>query len=269
MRPWPSATHNEPAPYASPVGSPSTGIGHDLAAVAGTIRETVPSSRLATHTEPAPAAIAPGSRPTLYCVRDPAAVGVDHADPVRVDGGQPVSSPPNSSAAAATQRERGEGGGGERGGGAAGGRARACPGQDRPLGRGAQVGAGLPAVGPVLGQRPRDDGVERLGQSRPQIARTRGLLLEVRVDRRRLGGARERHLPGQALEQHAAERVDVGPAVDRLAADALRREVVQRPDELVGGGQALVRRRVLGDPEVDQIGVLAVAIGRRSGHCWA
>ena len=40
--------------------------------------------------------------------------------------------------------------------------------------------------------------------------------------------ALERRLAGQALVQHAAERVDVGARVDRLAADLLGRDVVER-----------------------------------------
>ena len=118
---------------------------------------------------------------------DPAAVGVDHADRVRVDGGQP-------GAVVASEQQRcapGDREGGERGGGDAAAQrqagARGRPGRDRQLGGGPQLGAALPAVGAVLGQRARDDVVERLRQFRPQIARARGLLLEVRVDRRRLG----------------------------------------------------------------------------------
>jgi hypothetical protein len=106
----------------------------------------------------------------------------------------------------------------------------------------------------------RQDVVEGAGQIRPQLAHARGLLFEVRVYRRRLGATRKRHLSGQALEQHAAERVDVGPAVDRLPANALRREVVQRPHQLIRSGQPLPGCRVLGDPEVHQVRVLSVAV---------
>ena len=65
VRPWPSATHSDPAPNASPVGSPPTSI-VTTSRRARLIRDTVPSSRLATHTEPAPAATASGPCPTGY-----------------------------------------------------------------------------------------------------------------------------------------------------------------------------------------------------------
>ena len=98
VRPWPSATHNEPAPKASPVGSPPTGI-VATSRRARVIRETVPSSRLATHTEPAPAAIAPGSRPTLYwAVIRPLPASISPTVFASMAASPVPSSPPNSSA---------------------------------------------------------------------------------------------------------------------------------------------------------------------------
>ena len=63
--------------------------------------------------------------------------------------------------------------------------------------------------------------------------------------------------PGQALVEHAAERVDVGAAVDRLALDLLRREVVDGAEERPAAGEARDRRGVLGESEVAEIRVLA------------
>ena len=53
----------------------------------------------------------------------------------------------------------------------------------------------------------------------------------MREHRRRRDGARERHLPGDRLEEHAAERVDVHARVDLLAQQLLGRGVVARAEE--------------------------------------
>ena len=83
----------------------------------------------------------------------------------------------------------------------------------------------------------------------------------MRVDARDVGVARERNLAGQALIQHAAERIDVGTAVDRLSADALGRDVVDAADQLPALGQPLLAGDVLREPEVDQVGTHAAALG--------
>ena len=49
-------------------------------------------------------------------------------------------------------------------------------------------------------------------------------------------GTRIQRLAAQQLERRAGERVLIGPAVDGLALDLLRRGVVQRADELPGSG---------------------------------
>ena len=64
--------------------------------------------------------------------------------------------------------------------------------------------------------------------------------------------------PGERVEEHAAERVDVGAPVHLLAADLLRRDVVDGPDELAGAGQPLRGGGVLGEPEVRQVDVVAL-----------
>ncbi len=58
-------------------------------------------------------------------------------------------------------------------------------------------------------------------------------------------GARAR----QALEENAAERVDVGAAVDLAALDLLGRDVVDGADEASVGRQAAGRRQVSGEPK--------------------
>ena len=71
---------------------------------------------------------------------------------------------------------------------------------------------------------------------------TRRGLVEVRVEHGDLGLAHERRLAGQALEEHAAERVRVGAARRAGALDLLRRDVGDRADEHALAGQALGAR---------------------------
>ena len=48
----------------------------------------------------------------------------------------------------------------------------------------------------------------------------------------------ERPLPGQALEEDAAEAVDVRASIDARALDLLRRDVVDGPDEAAVASEA-------------------------------
>ena len=115
--------------------------------------------------------------------------------------------------------------------------------------------------GPVLAilrHRPREDVVERLREARPTLARARSVLLEVRVDHGDVGATLERQRSGQRLEEQAAERIDVGPAVDLVAANLLGRDVVDRSHQLPVGRAAV--RDALREPEVRQVGVLAAAL---------
>ena len=63
-----------------------------------------------------------------------------------------------------------------------------------------------------------------------------------------------RRFARQAVVEHAAEGVDVGPPVERLAADLLGTAVVDRAEERPGVGHA-PRARALREPEVAQIRV--------------
>ena len=71
----------------------------------------------------------------------------------------------------------------------------------------------------------------------------------------------ERRLPGQHLHDSAGQRVLVGPAVDRLALDLLGRDVVERAEELAGGGERRRGERVLAEPEVGQVDVIGAPLG--------
>jgi hypothetical protein len=71
--------------------------------------------------------------------------------------------------------------------------------------------------------------------------------------------AHKRRPTGQALIQHARQRVYVHPAIGLdLGADLLRRHVGDGADGLAESGQRTVVGGV-GDPEVDQGGELVVA----------
>ena len=68
----------------------------------------------------------------------------------------------------------------------------------------------------------------------------------------------ERTHAGEALEEHAAERIDVGARVDRPALDLLGRDVVDRADEAAVARQAADRRGVPREAEVADVCVLAL-----------
>ena len=102
---------------------------------------------------------------------------------------------------------------------------------------GDELAAGrIPVVG-ILGQRARDHRVDGTGQLGPDRARWRRRLLDVSPYDRGVDVLDERDAPGEALVEHAAERVDVCPAVHVRVLDLLRRDVVDRPQQLAGLGQ--------------------------------
>ena len=125
------------------------------------------------------------------------------------------------------------------------------------LARSGELAAARVAVVRRLRERRGDDVVEARGNTRPHVAGARRRLVHVRVDRRDLALALERSLAGEALEEQAAERVDVRPPVDRRALDLLGRDVRDRADEGPLPGEALDRGEVPGETEVAEIGVLA------------
>ena len=59
--------------------------------------------------------------------------------------------------------------------------------------------------------------------------------------------------PGQALEEHTAEGIDVNAGVDLPAFDLLGRHVVDGSDELTGSGYAAARLDVLRQTEVRKV----------------
>jgi hypothetical protein len=123
--------------------------------------------------------------------------------------------------------------------------------------RSGELAAGRIAVVRRLRERPADDIVEAGGNAWLHVAGARRRLVHVRIDRRDLALALERSLAGEALEEHAAERVDVRPRVDRRALDLLGRDVRDRADERPLPREAVDRGEVPGQTEVAQVGVLA------------
>ena len=85
------------------------------------------------------------------------------------------------------------------------------------------------------------------------------LLVDVRPEQRDVGRAGEGRLPGQALVEDAAERVEVGPRLHVVARDLLGRDVLERADDVSGRGDAAERARALGQPEVGEVAVLLAA----------
>jgi len=98
-------------------------------------------------------------------------------------------------------------------------------------------------VGPVRGQRRRRS--RKLGKQPSEML-----------------APANRRLASQHLEGCAAQRVEIGPAVDRARFDLLGRHVVERADELAGLRQAGRRQRLLAEPEVGQVDVVRTAAAR-------
>jgi hypothetical protein len=113
----------------------------------------------------------------------------------------------------------------------------------------------------------RNHRIELRRQSAIDRRRRRGPCLHNRARLRRRRGAGERQLSRQHLEQHDAQREDVGAMVDTLAAGLLRREICSGPRRdtgrrvmqwrcrgggLPGGGA----RRPCGQTEIEDFGLL-------------
>ncbi len=142
----------------------------------------------------------------------------------------------------------------------------ARPSRARPMSRqrgsrrGRQRGTGLPAARWVLGERAAHDAVEAVAKRRRPVARSRRVVLEVRVDRLDLRPARERRLTREALKQHATQRIEVGAAVDIPAANSLGRQVRDGADEPLAARSVPRRPDVLGHAEVGEVDVLCLVL---------
>ena len=125
------------------------------------------------------------------------------------------------------------------------------------LGEGARRGV---AMGGLLGGGAGDDVVEGGDQLGPDRARQRRRVGDVRPELGHVAVPVVGDLPGQHLEQHAAQRVHVGAAVDGVTLDLLGRDVVGRSHPAALTGERLVRRaQPLGQAEVGEVDVRRVA----------
>ena len=105
--------------------------------------------------------------------------------------------------------------------------------------------------------------LRKLRAPRPRVRRRFGQMREADLGSPAAG---ERRLADQALEEHAAERVDVALARSLSALDQLGREVVRRPEQLALRGEPR-RVRPPREPEVrERRGALAVEEHVRGLH---
>ena len=116
------------------------------------------------------------------------------------------------------------------------------------------VAVGVPLVR-LLGHRPADDRSQVGRDLRRQV---RHRVVEMGQGGRDRGVGVEGPVPGQALERHHAERVDVGCGRRGGAAGLLGREVLRRAHHLAGGGQA----EAVGGAGDAEVGDLHLPVGR-------
>ncbi len=128
----------------------------------------------------------------------------------------------------------------------------------RRMRRAEQLAAGLIAMPRFFGQDPVQHVVDGGRQFRPQRAGGDRQFLDVRQDDGRVQVFGKRNGTGEALVQHAAERVDVGPAIHRLTLDLLRCDIVDRAHQLPRGGEPAARDGVLGDAEIGQVDLIRI-----------
>ena len=131
---------------------------------------------------------------------------------------------------------------------------RAAPGRDE------LTAAPVPLLG-LLRQRLGDDGVERLGKVGVVFGDARWLVVHVAVEGGQEAFTLKRRLSGEALEEKAAEGVNVGRRLHGLARDLLRRGVVGGAHEVPGLGETGSARR-LRETEVGEVDVLGRVGGR-------
>jgi hypothetical protein len=78
----------------------------------------------------------------------------------------------------------------------------------------------------------------------------------VRPEHGKLGVAVEGRLTGKAFVEQATQRVEVGAGGQLLALDHLRRDVLDRADDLPGRGESGLGGNLLRQPEVAEVTVL-------------
>ena len=243
--PFETNASSAPGKTAMSAGFPCAGTlsGGDLPE--GSIRQIEPSSWFATQTPLPSTATADGPLPTPMVLSTRFVVGS-----IRMSRPEVVGPP----AAAAGEEEGGESGADQRdpddGDGERPAAALRLGDPERLAGIVDQLAAGRVAPVGLLGERLRQHLLEPRQDGRR--------LLQLGVERRRVGAAPERRLAREALVEHAAERVHIGAAVDLLAADLLGGDVIGGAERL---GRAERERRVVevaAETEVGQVDVPAL-----------
>ena len=124
------------------------------------------------------------------------------------------------------------------------------PGEDR----GDVVGVADPIPRP-LGEQAQDQRIELRRQGPDQLRRRDGLGVQVRPADLSTVGSDERRTPGGQLVQDAPERIEVGPGIDQLAIELLRRHVRSSAGRLAAELQRLTTERASeasDQPEVEE-----------------
>jgi len=104
-----------------------------------------------------------------------------------------------------------------------------------------EVARRLVAVVGLLGERAVDHGLQLGRGVRSVGAQRRRVVVQVRPERRLVGLALVGRAARERVEQDAAERVDVGPGVNALAADLLGGDEAERADPAARARVAAVR----------------------------
>ena len=120
-----------------------------------------------------------------------------------------------------------------------------------------EIASGAEAAARILVHRPFDDVVERLRGT--ALARLRRRLVEVSGEGLELALDPEGRAPRHRLIEDSAQSVHIDARVDRLAANLFRRDVGERSHPLPGLRKPVPRRRLAGEPEVGEVGLLGSA----------
>ena len=123
--------------------------------------------------------------------------------------------------------------------------------RERLPGGGGEVQRRLVALVGFFGHAAGNDFVERGWHLRSTRAGLRRVHRQVADGLLLHGVARKGVLTGEALVQHARQRIDVGTGVGNSGAEALRCHVGEGADDGAGAVQ-LGRRRAVGNPEIGQ-----------------
>ena len=122
----------------------------------------------------------------------------------------------------------------------------ARPSRQKRLERVEQLVRAREALRHVLGETTVDHALEPLGKIRRVRAHCRHRLVEIGdvSDQCGAGGIRKRMVAGDHLEQHHAERPQIGSVIDVGHAELLGRHVRQRAEQGAARGQSLIARSI-------------------------